>query len=245
MLVSIGLIYSQCSQYYPVLGSIFWKGATGRGICRSCGWICRGCILLLPALARSAGCRSLFWNGPFGIELLRPLALFGLTGLDQITHAMIWSMIANIGLYVGVSLASTQSAAERRQASLFVDAFQHEAGGARFWRGTASAATVAVLARFTGRRRTPFADTRGRVAFRGLTKNCADGVRPLRRDPVGRKNRPIGARRVASEEQDAADRRSAQFSMKRRRSSSTAIVWNRSRTSSKRRPPNCAPPTRG
>ena len=28
----------------------------------------------------------------------------GLTGLDQITHAMIWSMIANIGAYVAVSV---------------------------------------------------------------------------------------------------------------------------------------------
>jgi signal transduction histidine kinase len=108
--------------------------------------------LLLPALARSGWLPiSLLEHGPFGIELLKPLALFGLTGLDQITHAMIWSMIANIGLYVGVSLASTQSAVERRQASVFVDVFRHESGGARFWRGTASASDLQqVLGRFIG-----------------------------------------------------------------------------------------------
>jgi signal transduction histidine kinase len=92
-------------------------------------------------------------QGPFGIELLKPLELFGLAGLDQITHAMIWSMIVNIGAYVTVSLLGTQSAEEHRQASLFVDVFRQsgEAGGARFWRGTASVPELYnLLARFQG-----------------------------------------------------------------------------------------------
>jgi signal transduction histidine kinase len=64
---------------------------------------------------------------------------------------MIWSMTANIGLYVGVSLSGSQSAAERRQASVFVDVFRHESGGARFWRGTASVSDLQqVLGRFIG-----------------------------------------------------------------------------------------------
>ena len=67
---------------------------------------------------------SLLEQGPFGIELLKPLQLFGLAGLDQITHAMIWSMIANIGTYVAVSLLASASADEHRQASLFVDVFK-------------------------------------------------------------------------------------------------------------------------
>ncbi len=155
-LVSIGLIsFAAVAQFAPaVLGGIFWKGATRRGALAGlvAGFLVWLYTLLLPALARSGWLPiSFLEHGPFGIELLRPLALFGLTGLDQITHAMIWSMIANIGLYVGVSLAGTQSAAERRQASMFVDAFQHEAGGARFWRGTASVRELyAVLSRFIG-----------------------------------------------------------------------------------------------
>jgi signal transduction histidine kinase len=155
-LVSIGLIsFAAVAQFAPsVIGGIFWKSATRRGALAGlvAGFLVWLYTLLLPALARSGWLPiSFLEHGPFGIELLRPLALFGLTGLDQITHAMIWSMIANIGLYVGVSLASTQSAAERRQASLFVDAFQHEAGGARFWRGTASVRELyAVLSRFIG-----------------------------------------------------------------------------------------------
>lgn len=155
-LVSIGLIsFAAVAQFAPVaLGGIFWKGGTRRGALAGllAGFAVWLYTLLLPALARSGWLPiSLLEHGPFGIELLKPLALFGLTGLDQITHAMIWSMIANIGLYVGVSLASTQSAVERRQASVFVDVFRHESGGARFWRGTASASDLQqVLGRFIG-----------------------------------------------------------------------------------------------
>jgi signal transduction histidine kinase len=82
---------------------------------------------------------------------LQPLALFGLAGLDPITHSMIWSMIANVGAYALVSLLDVPSAAEHRQASLFVDVFRRDGGGARFWRGTASLPELhSVLARFIG-----------------------------------------------------------------------------------------------
>src|SRR6266481_4323368 len=66
---------------------------------------------------------------------------------------MIWSMIANIGAYVAVSLLASPSAEEHRQASLFVDVFRQsgETGGARFWRGTASVPELYnLLARFLG-----------------------------------------------------------------------------------------------
>lgn len=155
-LVSIGLIsFAAVAQFAPaVLGGIFWKGGTRRGALAGllAGFGVWLYTLLLPAFARSGWLPiALLEHGPFGIELLRPQALFGLTGLDQITHAMIWSMIANIGLYVGVSLSGTQGAAERRQASVFVDVFRYESGGARFWRGTASARDLySLLARFLG-----------------------------------------------------------------------------------------------
>jgi Na+/proline symporter/nitrogen-specific signal transduction histidine kinase len=155
-LVSIGLIsFAGVAQFAPaILGGIFWRGATRRGALAGllAGFALWLYTLLLPALARSGWLPiSFLEDGPLGIELLKPLALFGLTGLDQITHAMIWSMLANIGLYVGVSLASEPSAAERRQASVFVDVFRHEGSGARFWRGTASTSDLQqVLARFVG-----------------------------------------------------------------------------------------------
>jgi signal transduction histidine kinase len=155
-LVSIGLIsFAAVAQFAPaILGGVFWKGGTRAGafsglLAGFAVWIY---TLLLPALARSGWLPTGFLEqGPFGIELLKPLQLFGLTGLDQISHAMIWSMIANVGAYVAVSLRASPSAEEHRQASLFVDVFKHEAGGARFWRGTASVPDLYnLLVRFFG-----------------------------------------------------------------------------------------------
>jgi len=157
-LVSIGLIsFAAVAQFAPaILGGIFWKGGTRLGALwgLSAGFVVWIYTLLLPALAKSGWLPTAFLEqGPFGIALLRPLQLFGLSGLDQITHAMIWSMIANIGAYVGVSLSVDRSADEHRQASVFVDVFKQtgEAGGARFWRGTASVPDLYnLLARFFG-----------------------------------------------------------------------------------------------
>jgi Na+/proline symporter/nitrogen-specific signal transduction histidine kinase len=157
-LVSIGLIsFAAVAQFAPVaLGGIFWKRATRRGALAglTLGFAVWLYTLLLPALARSEWLPiGLLEEGPFGIELLKPLALFGVSGLDQITHAMIWSMLANVGAYVAVSLAWAPGAEEHRQASLFVDVFRRpsQAEGAHFWRGTASAPDLFnLLARFVG-----------------------------------------------------------------------------------------------
>jgi len=156
-LVSIGLVsFAAVAQFGPaLLGGIFWKGGTRRGA--FCGLLAGfgvwGYTLLLPALARSGWVPlDLVEHGPRGIALLKPLALFGLEGLDQITHAMIWSMIANISGYVGVSMLGTRDVREARQASIFVDAYrQDEAERAQFWRGTASAGELQrLLVRFVG-----------------------------------------------------------------------------------------------
>jgi Na+/proline symporter/nitrogen-specific signal transduction histidine kinase len=157
-LVSIGLVsFAAVAQFAPVLlGGIFWKRGTRSGALAGllAGFLVWCYTLLLPALARSGWVPiGLMEEGPFGVALLKPLELFGLAGLDQITHAMLWSMIANIGAYMAVSLMSSQGADETRQAGLFVDVFRHgsEAGGPRFWRGTASAPDLYdLLARFQG-----------------------------------------------------------------------------------------------
>ena len=159
-LVSTGLIsFAAVAQFAPAaLGGIFWKDATRRGALAglTAGFAVWSYTLLLPAFARSDWLPIGFLeHGPFGIALLKPLALFGISGLDQITHAMIWSMLANVGAYVGVSLLRAPGADEHRQASLFVDVYKRpgEAGGAQFWRGTASAADLFnLLARFIGLR---------------------------------------------------------------------------------------------
>ena len=157
-LVSIGLIsFAAVAQFAPAcLGGLFWKGGTRAGALAglSAGFVVWLYTLLVPAFARSGWVpMSLVEAGPFGIELLRPLQLLGLTGLDQITHGMIWSMLSNVGAYVAISLATTQSAVEHSQATLFVDAFKHSVvgTGSLFWRGGVSVQELrALLSRFLG-----------------------------------------------------------------------------------------------
>ncbi|MGZ5596355.1 MAG: ATP-binding protein [Usitatibacter sp.] len=155
-LVSIGLIsFAAVAQFAPAfLGGLYWKGGTRNGALAglSSGFAVWLYTLLLPAFAKSGWFgMTIVEIGPFGIEALRPTELFGLTGLDQITHAMIWSMIANIGAYVAVSLAGRQSTTEHSQATLFVDVFTQTGERGSLWRTTKSASALqTLLGRFLG-----------------------------------------------------------------------------------------------
>jgi Na+/proline symporter/nitrogen-specific signal transduction histidine kinase len=157
-LVSIGLLsFVAVTQFAPsILGGIFWKGATRAGAfwgltAGFCVWIY---TLFLPYLIHGGILSEGFiTNGPFGIEWLRPYQLFGLQGLSQKSHSVFWSMFINIGLYVGVSIFSRQTAIEHTQATLFVDIFHYsgEKDGTLMWRGTASFLDLrSLLARFLG-----------------------------------------------------------------------------------------------
>ncbi|MFN0186198.1 MAG: ATP-binding protein [Aquabacterium sp.] len=172
-LVSIGLIsFAAVAQFAPaMLGGMYWRRATRRGALAA---LCAGFgiwawTLLVPAFAKSGWLPfSLVQDGPGGIGLLRPTALFGLSGFDEISHALFWSMLANIGCFVGVSLATRPSLRERGQAELFVNALQQEAPPPTAWRGRASVQEVAaLLGRFLGPQRAQqaLADYAGR---RGL-----------------------------------------------------------------------------
>lgn len=157
-LVTIGLVsFAAAAQFAPaILIGIFWKGASRRGAMAglSAGFIVWAYTLLLPGFAKSGWLRVDFVEqGLYGIELLKPYALFGLTGLDPITHAVFWSMLVNVGLLIGVSLFSRQSAIEQIQAAFFVDAFRtpHQQGQAPFWHGsTTVSALKSLVGRFMG-----------------------------------------------------------------------------------------------
>lgn len=113
------------AQFAPsILGGLFWKGGTRNGALVGLvgGFAVWVYTLLLPNLAAAGRLpESFLRDGPFGIELLRPQQLFGLTGVDNVSHAMFWSMLVNIGGYVCVSLARPPRAAELVQAVVFVD----------------------------------------------------------------------------------------------------------------------------
>lgn len=157
-LVGIGLIsFAAVAQFAPVIfGGMFWKGGTRAGAMSGllAGFLVWLYTLLLPSFAKSGWLPVDFMqHGLFGIELLRPQQLFGLRGLDEISHCLFWSMLANVGFYIGVSLAGRPSAAETGQATLFVDVFRNTQGaaGSRFWRGSAHVDDLLpLLGRFLG-----------------------------------------------------------------------------------------------
>ena len=156
-LVSIGLIsFSAVAQFAPaIIGGIFWKGGTRLGAIFGllAGFVVWAYTLLLPSFAKSGWLPlSFLTQGAFGIDLVRPQQLFGLYGFDDITHCLFWSMLANVGCYIGVSLLKRPGATEHSQATLFVDALKHTpATRSRFWRGSAAVEDLrALLGRFLG-----------------------------------------------------------------------------------------------
>jgi Na+/proline symporter/signal transduction histidine kinase len=149
-LVGIGLIsFAAVAQFAPALiGGLYWQGGTRDGALAGllAGFALWAYTLLLPSFAKSGWLPGEFVaQGLFGLELLRPQQLFGLTGLDEISHCMFWSLLANVGAYVGVSLRRQPNAREARQMRLFVDASQRYRGLAE-WRGGAGVADLLPLA---------------------------------------------------------------------------------------------------
>src|SRR6185437_3569546 len=105
---------------------LFWPRATRLGATVG---ICAGSAvwaytLLLPSIAHSGLIPAAFVAyGLFGLSVLKPYALFHLTGLMPIAHSLFWSMLLNCGGVIGVSLLLRPPATERAQAALFVDVF--------------------------------------------------------------------------------------------------------------------------
>jgi Na+/proline symporter/nitrogen-specific signal transduction histidine kinase len=165
-LVSIGLIsFVAVAQFAPaVIGGLYWRGGTREGALAglSAGFLVWIYTLLLPSFAKSGWLpRAFMDSGPGGLDVLAPLALFGLTGWSDITHGLFWSLTANIGAFLLVSSLRAPNAAEASQAGIFVDASRRTAiASAPLWRGSAEIAELMALTeRFLGpiRTRTAFA----------------------------------------------------------------------------------------
>lgn len=173
-LVSIGLIsFAAVAQFAPALiGGLYWKGGTRAGALAglAAGALLWTWTLGLPSIAKSGWMDATYLaGGPFGIAALRPESLFGLTGFDPLTHALMWSLGLNAALYVGVSLWRVPGAREAARAQQFVGVFEQGAEQRVFWRGRAKPeALQALLARFLG-------PERAAAAFAGHAK--ADAAR--------------------------------------------------------------------
>ena len=160
-LVSIGLIsFAAVAQFAPaVIGALYWRGGTREGAAAGlfAGFLMWTYTLLLPSFAKSGWLPASFLDrGPFGLELLRPQALFGLEGFSEITHCMIWSLSANLIAFIAVSSRRLPNVDEATQAKAYVDALQdHRSHDTRLWRGSADIAELLRLsARFLGPERT-------------------------------------------------------------------------------------------
>lgn len=129
LLANIGLIsFTAILQFAPsIVGGIFWKRGNRHGTLWGmlAGFLIWFYTLLLPSYARSGWISSsILEDGPWGLELLMPEKLFGLTGVNPFGNAVFWTMLANIGIYVVGSLFSREDEAERRIAEEFVGALE-------------------------------------------------------------------------------------------------------------------------
>ena len=161
-LVNTGLVsFAAVAQFVPaVLGGLYWKGGTRRGatVGLLAGFGVWFFTLVLPTMVGPGMLpESILTKGVGGFAGLRPFALFGLEGLDYLSHGLFWSWLVNIGLYVGISLAEPPTALELRQADVFVDVFSRRslAEEVAGWQGqTAFPDVRALLLGFLGKKRT-------------------------------------------------------------------------------------------
>ena len=123
-LVAIGLLsFAAIAQLAPAFfGGLFWRRATARGAMGGMlvGFAVWFYTLFMPSFldTNTAGI-LLLQHGPFGIEALRPQALFG-ADLPPLLHGVLWSLALNVLTYVTLSLARQPSSMERVQGDLFV-----------------------------------------------------------------------------------------------------------------------------
>ncbi|MEY8842407.1 sodium:solute symporter, partial [Cribrihabitans sp. XS_ASV171] len=138
-LAAIGLIaFAGIAQILPALvGGLFWRGATRTGALAglSVGFVLWVYTLLLPGMGGALMTPFVLAQGPFGIDWLRPQALFGIEGIDPMVHTVMWSLTLNAAAFCLVSLVTFPSPLERLQGAQFVNVFDHSAGP-RGWTGS-------------------------------------------------------------------------------------------------------------
>ncbi|MEQ8319079.1 MAG: ATP-binding protein [Rhodospirillales bacterium] len=134
-LAAIGLIaFVGVAQFLPsLLGGIFWRSATRAGAITGLviGFVLWAYTLFLPSFDGHFILGSgVIENGPLGITLLRPQALFGMDHFDPLVHAVIWSVGMNALSFIIVSSLTTPDGLERLQGALFVDVYKTTTGSA-------------------------------------------------------------------------------------------------------------------
>ena len=130
-LAAIGLIsFCGVAQFLPSLvGGLYWRRATHRGAIAglTAGFLIWAYTLFLPSFEGFFLMPAeVILEGPFGWNWLKPHALFGLAEYDPLVHALLWSMMANVALFIGVSMVSEPTPLARLQSTLFIDVFRRQ-----------------------------------------------------------------------------------------------------------------------
>jgi Na+/proline symporter/signal transduction histidine kinase len=163
-LAAIGLLsFAAVAQLAPAFfGGLLWRRGTAPGAIAgmSAGILVWGYTLLLPSISDAGiiGAR-LLTDGPWGLDFLRPQALFGLD-LPPLVHGVVLSLAVNIACYIACSLSRRPTAIERVQADLFVPStlapiLAPMAPGFRLRRASVTVEElIASVARYLGEERT-------------------------------------------------------------------------------------------
>jgi phosphoserine phosphatase RsbU/P len=113
---------ASCQLLPAFLGALFWKrgNKTGAFTGIAAGFVTWLYTLLIPSFKDIIWFQTTFIDsGLFGIPLLRPTSLFGMTGLDMWSHSLFWSMFFNISAYIIFSVVCGQEEGERDQIRKF------------------------------------------------------------------------------------------------------------------------------
>ena len=171
-LAQIGLLsFAAVAQFGPAFfGGLLWRQATARGALTglAIGAAVWAYTLLLPSFVASGLLdRTILDFGLFGIEALKPQALFGFDAAP-LTHGVFWSLGLNLFAFITVSLFTSATPIERLQASIFVRAEGTSIAPAfRLWQSSVAVEElIATVARYLGEERTRrsfenFAQSRG------------------------------------------------------------------------------------
>ncbi|WP_370212782.1 ATP-binding protein [Roseovarius sp.] len=150
-LAAIGLIaFVGVAQFLPaLLGGLIWRGATRSGALAgvSIGFVTWAYCLFLPSFGPDVLISAeVMQAGPWGIGWLRPYALFGTEGIDNVVHAVLWSLSLNVAAFVGVSLLSFPTPVERLQGAQFVNIFDHSGTSGGWNAGMAQSEDLLIMA---------------------------------------------------------------------------------------------------
>ncbi len=158
-LAAIGLLaFAAVAQLAPAFfGGLIWRRGTARGAIAgmTVGILAWAYTLLLPSIADIGIVgRQILTDGPWGLVMLRPQALFGLD-MHPLVHGVIWSLTLNVLAYIGFSLQREPTAIERIQADLFAPSHLAPTPSFRLWRSSVTVEELTTtVTRYLGQERT-------------------------------------------------------------------------------------------